>query len=92
MINLREGKKSYPRNSDIRSAILWVLSENPLISPNDFPSEVIALLKRKGFYVGLVNIKRIWRTYENMVRKGEIYDILDVVVEKPSAARRKKPY
>jgi len=75
-------KLPYPRNSDIKKAILRVFFKNPLVTPDEFPYEVLRELEEMSFYTGLVNIKRIWRTYETMVRKGEIYDILDVVIEK----------
>lgn len=75
-------KLDYPRNDDIAEAILAVLSKNPLISPADFVEEVIKELKERGFYTNLVNAKRVWRIYESMVRKGTIYDVLDVVKRK----------
>ncbi|MCD6369747.1 MAG: hypothetical protein J7L38_08150 [Thermoproteales archaeon] len=83
-------KKNYPRNSDLRKAILTVLSSNIFLTPDDFPEEVIKTLERNGFYTGLVNTKRIWRIYEKMVRKGEIYDILDVVTEDKERHRLRK--
>ncbi len=74
-------KKPYPRNSDIGEAILRVLAEKPLIHPADLYGEVVAKLEEMGFYAGLVTEKRVWRVYEGMVKRREIYDILDVVVD-----------
>jgi len=75
-------KKPYPKNSDIAKAILQLFSLNPLVKPEDFVDSVKSVLEMNGFYVKLVTPKRIWRTYENMVRKGQIYDYLLVVKEK----------
>jgi len=75
----RYRKKPYPKNSDIEKAIIQVLSSFPLLSPDDFPQKVRIQLKEKGFYSGLVTNTRVWRLYENLVRKGKIFDILMVV-------------
>ncbi len=72
-------KKPYPRNSDIEEAIMRLIIKNPLVSPDDFPDAVKYELENYGFYTGLVNKKRIWRVYENMVRSGKMYDYLEVV-------------
>jgi len=72
-------KLRYPRNSDIAEAIVRALSENPLMHPSELYDEVLERLRAKKFYVGLVTPKRVWRVYEEMVRRGEIYDVLDVV-------------
>ncbi len=74
-------KKPYPRNRDIGEAIARVLAENPLIHPAELYGEVVVRLEEMGFYAGLVTEKRVWRVYEMMVRRGEIYDVLDVVVD-----------
>ncbi len=76
-------KKPYPHNSDIADAILESLSRYPLLTPQEFPSKVIEILQEKGFYTRLVSVKRIWRIYEKMVRRREIYDALDVVKNSP---------
>ena len=72
-------RKPYPHNSDIADAIVSVLFNEPWIHPADFAEKVREELKKKGFYPGLVSDKRIWRIYEEMVRKGRMYDILQVV-------------
>jgi len=71
-------KKPYPRNKDIRQTIIEVLNEG-LIYPQELIEEVKKKLEERGFYTGLVSTKRIWRLYEEMVRKGFIPDYLDVV-------------
>jgi len=71
-------RKPYPRNKDIRQAIIEVLNEG-LIYPQELIEEVKKKLEERGFYTGLVSTKRIWRLYEEMVRKGFIPDYLDVV-------------
>ncbi len=75
-------KRPYPRNDDVREAIIAVLSSNPLIHPADFPERVFEMLEERGFYTGHLTVKRIWRLYEEMVRNGKIIDVLGVVVEK----------
>ncbi|MEM3832682.1 MAG: hypothetical protein QW128_03660 [Thermoprotei archaeon] len=75
-------KKSYPRNSDVRNAIIEVLSKDIIEHPDDFPEHVYKKLEDKGFYIGLLTVKRIWKIYEEMVRKKWLDDILDVVKKK----------
>lgn len=72
-------KKPYPRDGDVQKAIIEAISINPLVKPIEFCDEVKRVLEDKGFYTGLLTIKRIWRIYEKMVKKGVIYDYLDVV-------------
>ncbi|WP_069806938.1 hypothetical protein [Vulcanisaeta thermophila] len=73
-------RKPYPHNTDILNAIMRVLSREPLIKPMEFPDKVRRELENEGFYVGLVSTRRIWRVYEDAVRRGFIYDYLGVVV------------
>jgi Fe2+ or Zn2+ uptake regulation protein len=75
-------KKSYPRNTDIRNAIIEVLSKDIIEHPDDFPEYVYKKLEDKGFYTGLLTVKRIWKIYEEMVRKKWLDDVLDVVKKK----------
>jgi hypothetical protein len=72
-------KKPYPHNSDIINAIMNVLSKEPFIRPIDFPDKVKAELEKEGFYIGLVSTRRIWRLYEEAVRRDILYDYLGVV-------------
>jgi hypothetical protein len=76
----RRGKKPYPHNGDILNAMVKLFSREPFIKPLDFPDKVRAELEREGFYVGLVSDRRIWRIYEEVVRRGFLYDYLGVVV------------
>ncbi|MGC8542469.1 MAG: hypothetical protein ACP5NQ_00905 [Vulcanisaeta sp.] len=73
-------KKPYPHNNDILNAMLRVFSKEPFIKPIDFPDKVREELEKEGFYVGLVTTRRIWRIYEEAVRRGLIYDYLGVVI------------
>jgi len=77
-------KLPYPRDRDIEEAIKALAGSLALIPPWEFTSTVKEELKRRGFFVGLVTEKRIWRVYELMVRRGTIYDLLDVVKESDS--------
>ena len=72
-------KKPYPRNEDVRRAIVEVLSRSPGIHPSELPQLVIDSLRGKGFFTGHLTVKRVWRLYEEMVREGRIPDILGVV-------------
>jgi len=74
-------KKPYPKNNDIRDAIIEVLSKEIIEHPEVFPEHVYRRLEEKGFYVGLLTIKRIWRIYEEMVKKKWLDDVLNVVQE-----------
>ncbi len=73
-------KRPYPHNKDILEAIKKVLSREPWINPLDFPDKVREQLERDGFYTGLVSTRRIWRIYEEAVRRGFIRDYLGVVI------------
>ncbi len=72
-------KKPYPSNSDLVEAIIEALSTF-YGHPDNFPDHVIKVLRSKGFETRHVTLKRIWRTYEMLVRKRVIKDKLGVVV------------
>ncbi len=76
---MRYKKKPYPRNSDIENAILKLFSQNPLVKPEEFVDSVRSVLESDGFYTKLVTPKRVWRIYEDMVKKGKMYDYLLVL-------------
>jgi hypothetical protein len=48
--------------------------------PDDFPDFVFELLESEGFDTSRVTVKRVWRTYEELVRRKIIGDRLGVVV------------
>ncbi len=75
----RAGRKPYPRNTDIASALIEVLTEDPLIHPEDLVDRVKGTLEEQGFYTGLVTPKRVWRVYEACVRSKKISDVLMVL-------------
>jgi len=72
-------KKPYPHDRDIGEAIKAAFSRHPLMKPYELYEYVLEELDNEGFYSGLVTEKRVWRIYEKMVRRGEIFDYLDVV-------------
>jgi len=72
-------KRKYPRNKDIEVSVLRALSQALVMHPDELPSIVLEDLEERGFDTTFVNVKRIWRIYRDMVLKGRIYDILDVV-------------
>ena len=80
----RQGKRPYPRREDVANAILSVLARKPHIHPSELVDEVKAELESMGFYAGLVNAKRIWRTYEEWVKAGRMPDYLGVMGEEGS--------
>ena len=72
-------KRRYPSARDIAEAVREVALMARGSDPSEFPQLVIEYLERQGFYTGLVNERRIWRTYETLVRRGVIPDTLGVV-------------
>lgn len=78
MERTRKRKKPYPSNRDLVRTIVEAVK---LFHghPNDFVDYVLELLENKGFDVRHVTVKRIWRLYEMLVRKGVISDKLRVV-------------
>lgn len=72
-------RRPYPRNDDVRRAIVRVLSQEYMMHPAEFPEKVFKELIDSGFFVRHLTVKRIWRIYEEMVKKGVIDDILGVV-------------
>ncbi len=75
----RYKKKPYPSNNDIVEAIREVLRQNYYVHPDDFPSHVIEFLEMQGYDARHVTVKRVWRLYEMLVRRGIIRDYLGVV-------------
>ncbi|RLE80202.1 MAG: hypothetical protein DRJ52_06870 [Thermoprotei archaeon] len=74
-------KRKYPSRKDLAEAVKKALSK-VIFHPHDFPQAVYEVLQEEGFDCSYLTVKRIWRTYEEMVRRGEIFDILGVVVDK----------
>jgi len=72
-------RRGYPHTSDIMEAIMEVLAKEVYVRPDQFYDKVKAKLEDKGFNTSYMTVKRVWRAYEEMVRKGRIYDVLDVV-------------
>ncbi len=74
----RRRRLPYPTSRDIVEA---VVEASRLFAghPDEFPEFVLEILRRRGFYVGFVTVKRIWRVYEELVRRGVISDTLGVV-------------
>ncbi len=68
-----------PTSRDIVNAVIAASKRAKAIHPDEFPWLVIQILKSKGFNTKYVTVKRIWRTYESLVRKGIISDTLHVV-------------
>jgi hypothetical protein len=75
----RHRKKNYPTSRDIVETVKEIALTVRGIHPHDFPEIVLQALRDKGFDTSYVTVKRIWRTYEKLVREGVIPDTLGVV-------------
>jgi len=78
-MNMKKRRKGYPHTSDIMEAIMDVLAKEVYVKPEQFYDKVKAKLEDRGFNTSYMTVKRVWRAYEEMVRKGRIYDVLGVV-------------
>ena len=78
----RAGRKKVklPSSRDLAEVVAEAALQARGIPPEEFPSIVVRLLEEKGFYTKYVNEKRIWRVYENLVRRRVIPDTLGVVM------------
>ncbi len=70
-----------PARSDIMRAVAEVASV-PFIRPEDFPDMVRERLEQEGFDTTRLSDKRVWATYEEMVRRGKLRDYLRVIPSK----------
>lgn len=77
--NKHRRKSNYPSSRDIVEAIIEATKIAHGVHPDEFPDIVLDILKDKGFDVRFVTIRRIWSTYENLVRRGVIRDVLGVL-------------
>lgn len=68
-----------PSTRDLAEAVREAAYKARGASPEEFPDIVRELLEEKGFNTKYVNDRRIWRTYETLVRRGIIPDTLGVV-------------
>jgi hypothetical protein len=76
---MKKRKKGYPHNSDIMKVIMEISNKEIFIKPEDFYDKVKAKLEEKGFKTSFLTTKRVWRIYEEMVKKKIIYDFLEVM-------------
>ncbi|ALL01137.1 hypothetical protein Pyrde_1089 [Pyrodictium delaneyi] len=74
----RAKMKPYPSARDVVEAVVEAVRSFSG-HPDEFPDYVLEILHERGFDVRHVTMKRIWRTYENLVRKGVISDRLGVL-------------
>ncbi len=72
-------KSPYPSSRDIVKAVIEASKMARGIHPDEFPELVIRILEDQGFDTRHVTVKRIWSTYESLVRRGVIRDILGVI-------------
>jgi len=71
-------KLKYPSNREIAETIREVLSD-PLLRPEVFVDRVKESLRQRGLQPSLVTPRRVWRLYEEMVKRKVILDVLGVV-------------
>ncbi|ABM81069.1 hypothetical protein [Hyperthermus butylicus] len=74
----RKRYKPYPSSRDVVEAVIEAVRTFSG-HPDEFPDYVLEILEARGFDVRHVTLKRIWRTYEMLVRKGVIGDRLGVL-------------
>ncbi len=74
------GRRRLPSSRDLAEVVAEAALAARGVPPEEFPSIVLSLLEERGFDVRFVNVKRIWRTYESLVRRGVIPDTLGVVM------------
>ncbi|MCE4599366.1 MAG: hypothetical protein F7C81_04115 [Desulfurococcales archaeon] len=75
----RRMKEKLPSSRDVVEAVVEAASMATGLSPDEFPDLVYKILEEKGFSTRYVNERRIWSTYENLVRRAVIKDVLGVV-------------
>lgn len=73
-------KLNLPSTRDIANAVIEAAYKARGLNPEEFPELVKEILENNGFNTRYVNDKRIWRTYETLVRRGVIPDTLGVVI------------
>ncbi len=72
-------KTPYPSSRDIVEAVIEAAKMARGIHPDEFPDLVLKILEDQGFDTRHVTVKRIWHTYESLVRRGVIRDTLGVI-------------
>ena len=78
-IRKRSKRKSlYPTRKDLAEAVK-ASTTSFTGNPDEFPEKVLDMLSREGFDTSYVTVKRIWKTYEDLVRRKIIRDFLGVV-------------
>ncbi len=75
----RVGRERFPSSRDIVEAVIEAVGRAAGVHPDDFPDLVYSVLRERGFSTRFVTVKRIWRVYENLVRRGVVRDVLGVV-------------
>ena len=73
-------KAKLPSSREIARAVAEAALRARGANPEEFPEIVKTILEEQGFSTKYVTDKRIWRTYEILVRKGVIPDTLGVVM------------
>lgn len=74
-------KLNYPRGGDVEKAVLKAVLEGLALTPQELYEAVLSLLEAEGFYCRHLNVKRVWRVYEGLVRRGRMPDWYGVVRE-----------
>ncbi|MEB3846725.1 MAG: hypothetical protein GSR74_01965 [Desulfurococcales archaeon] len=73
-------RAKYPSAREIAQAVAEAAKMFRGADPQEFPDLVRKLLEDEGYDTRHVTDRRIWRTYETLVRRGVIRDTLGVVM------------
>ena len=72
-------RRRRPTRRELMSVGASVIESKPWIKPSEFVDEVLSELEKRGFDAAAINERRVWMTYEEMVRKGFLRDVLGVL-------------
>jgi len=61
-------RRGYPLHEDIKEAIREALAKGDYL-PFKLCEEVSIILKRKGFYTGHINVKKVWKLYQEVIKE-----------------------
>lgn len=72
-------KLSYPRNSDVKKAVLKAVTQGLALYPQELYETVTRVLEGEGYCCAHLNIKRVWRAYEELISEGRMDDWYGVI-------------
>ncbi|MEM1538211.1 MAG: hypothetical protein QXK12_05880 [Candidatus Nezhaarchaeales archaeon] len=72
-------KLSYPRNNDVKKAVLKAVTQGLAPYPQELYEEVVKILEEDGYCCMHLNVRRVWRAYEELIKEGRMNDWYGVV-------------